>query len=45
MNKALIVIALSAIASILLYLTIHALVPRYNDFPGGGICFHEPQET
>lgn len=46
MNKVLVVVVLlSAIASILLYVAINALVPRYNDFPGGGgICFHKPQE-
>ena len=45
MNKVLVaVVILSAIASFLLYVAINALVPKYDDFPGGGICFHKPQE-
>jgi hypothetical protein len=44
MNKVVVVVVLAAIASILLYLTILALVPRYDYGFGGGICFHKPQE-
>jgi hypothetical protein len=43
MNKVVVVVVLAAIVSILLYLTILALVPRYDYGFGGGICFHKPQ--
>lgn len=45
MNKVVIVVVLAAVASILLYAAILALVPRYDyGGLGGGICFHKPQE-